>query len=208
MRQHLLRSALAFLATAPLITACTSIRPLTFEEARYLAANTRLTPSEAELANQVFTLFYRPEADTWFTPDELRRIMMMSREEGIMAVESLKRKQAEKIESVKRQFRDELVQRRRDEIWSLYRNQTPVVEDHSTYDQYRQVLELVGGIVALSNGAPRSNQISNGHTVYSADECIGPVIMGVCHGSILPKGGHHETCYGAMLNGKCTGPQF
>jgi hypothetical protein len=45
-------------------------------------------------------------------------------------------------------------------------------------------------------------------TVYSREECIGPVIMGQCHGSILPRGGYHEKCYGTWLNGKCIGPQF
>lgn len=48
----------------------------------------------------------------------------------------------------------------------------------------------------------------HGQTVYSEDECIGPVIMGQCHGTILDKGGHHPKCYGTMLNGQCTGPMF
>lgn len=43
--------------------------------------------------------------------------------------------------------------------------------------------------------------------VYRADECIGPVINGRCHGSILQKG-YAPTCYGTMLNGQCTGPMF
>lgn len=49
---------------------------------------------------------------------------------------------------------------------------------------------------------------SAGQPVYSADECIGPVINGVCHGQILPKSAYHKTCYGQMLNGVCTGPMF
>jgi hypothetical protein len=44
--------------------------------------------------------------------------------------------------------------------------------------------------------------------VYSAEECIGPVIMGVCHGTILPRQAYHPTCYGAWLDGACTGPMF
>jgi hypothetical protein len=51
-------------------------------------------------------------------------------------------------------------------------------------------------------------QPQSGQTVYSASECIGPIVMGVCHGSILPNQATHQTCYGEMLNGTCTGPMF
>lgn len=44
--------------------------------------------------------------------------------------------------------------------------------------------------------------------VYREDECIGPVIMGRCHGSVIDKGGYHPTCHGEWLNGQCTGPLF
>ncbi|HEX3035331.1 MAG TPA: hypothetical protein VHT73_09385 [Thermodesulfobacteriota bacterium] len=47
-----------------------------------------------------------------------------------------------------------------------------------------------------------------GRTVYSPDECIGPVIMGECKGTIIPKGGYHQKCYGEWVGGQCTGPQF
>jgi hypothetical protein len=48
-----------------------------------------------------------------------------------------------------------------------------------------------------------------GQTVYSQQECIGAVVMGQCHGSILSDYGRpHPTCYGQMLNGMCTGPMF
>jgi hypothetical protein len=51
--------------------------------------------------------------------------------------------------------------------------------------------------------------IGDGQTVYSPSECIGAVVMGVCHGSILPDYSRpHPTCYGQMLNGICTGPMF
>nr|WP_180202429.1 hypothetical protein [Pseudomonas sp. SbOxS1]NYU01860.1 hypothetical protein [Pseudomonas sp. SbOxS1] len=46
-----------------------------------------------------------------------------------------------------------------------------------------------------------------GQPVYRAQDCIGAVVNGVCHGSTgaaQPK----ATCYGQMLNGQCTGPQF
>jgi hypothetical protein len=49
---------------------------------------------------------------------------------------------------------------------------------------------------------------SGGIPVYDADECIGPIIMGECKGSILPKKAYHKKCYGKMLNGRCTGPMF
>lgn len=45
-------------------------------------------------------------------------------------------------------------------------------------------------------------------TVYSPEECIGPIVMGECKGTILPKLGYHEKCYGTWLNGRCIGPQF
>jgi hypothetical protein len=47
-----------------------------------------------------------------------------------------------------------------------------------------------------------------GKKVYDTSECIGPVIMGRCHGAILPNKAYHPTCYGAWLNGQCTGPMF
>jgi hypothetical protein len=51
--------------------------------------------------------------------------------------------------------------------------------------------------------------IGEGQTVYSPRECIGAVVMGVCHGSILPDYSRpHPTCYGQMLNGICTEPMF
>ena len=44
--------------------------------------------------------------------------------------------------------------------------------------------------------------------VYRRSECIGPVIMGECKGTILPDSPYHPTCHGTMLNGICTGPMF
>jgi hypothetical protein len=37
------------------------------------------------------------------------------------------------------------------------------------------------------------------------DECVGTVIAGVCHGTIIPKQAVRPRCYGQMLNGVCTG---
>ena len=44
--------------------------------------------------------------------------------------------------------------------------------------------------------------------VYDAGECIGPVIMGRCRGTILPNKSYHPTCYGEWIGGRCTGPLF
>ncbi len=49
---------------------------------------------------------------------------------------------------------------------------------------------------------------SDGVRVYSPSQCIGAVVMGVCHGSIMPNGSQPMTCHGQMLNGQCTGPMF
>jgi len=53
-----------------------------------------------------------------------------------------------------------------------------------------------------------SGNASEGEKVYSADECTGPVVMGVCQGQIIPHAAYHPTCHGEMLNGQCTGPLF
>lgn len=53
------------------------------------------------------------------------------------------------------------------------------------------------------------NQELGGQTdqpVYSAGQCVGPIIMGVCQGSTI--GPPQATCHGEMLNGQCTGPMF
>jgi hypothetical protein len=64
-----------------------------------------------------------------------------------------------------------------------------------------------------SNGngsAPNADLVQprSGQKVYNASECIGPIIVGVCQGSILPNQAYHPTCHGQMLNGNCTGPMF
>ena len=44
--------------------------------------------------------------------------------------------------------------------------------------------------------------------VYDASECIGAVVNGRCHGSIIRQPRYHETCYGSWVMGKCVGAQF
>jgi hypothetical protein len=51
-------------------------------------------------------------------------------------------------------------------------------------------------------------RVEQGGKVYDPSECIGPVIMGRCKGTILLNKAYHPTCYGTWLNGTCTGPIF
>lgn len=60
----------------------------------------------------------------------------------------------------------------------------------------------------LTQQSNNSPVLGSQKKVYSRDECIGPVIMGRCEGSILPKKAYHPTCHGEWLNGRCTGPMF
>jgi len=80
-------------------------------------------------------------------------------------------------------------------------------------DEYRKSGEGIGKTILksfLSALIQSYGSGGSGHsvTVYSADECVGPVIMGRCHGSIIPKSAWQKKCYGQMLNGQCTGPMF
>jgi hypothetical protein len=47
-----------------------------------------------------------------------------------------------------------------------------------------------------------------GETVYPRSACIGAVVNGECHGSVLPSPSPSVRCYGQMLKGQCTGPKF
>jgi hypothetical protein len=49
---------------------------------------------------------------------------------------------------------------------------------------------------------------TDGVKVYNARQCIGAVVNGECHGSIMPDAAYHPTCHGQMINGMCTGPMF
>jgi hypothetical protein len=59
-----------------------------------------------------------------------------------------------------------------------------------------------------SLGTALGGPMVGGQTVYSQRECIGAVVMGQCHGSILPDYSRpHPTCYGrcstAFVPGQC-----
>jgi hypothetical protein len=76
---------------------------------------------------------------------------------------------------------------------------------------YRATPKLVVGAGSSPPSAitAGSGSAMGGQTVYTPNECIGAVVMGVCHGSILPDYSRpHPTCYGQMINGMCTGPMF
>lgn len=75
----------------------------------------------------------------------------------------------------------------------------------------------LGGRSATNNSV---DELQNGYNVresvlspidnkvYNADECIGAVVMGKCHGSVINKGGYKPTCHGEWMNGMCTGAMF
>lgn len=60
----------------------------------------------------------------------------------------------------------------------------------------------------ISENSPARAFQGHGQPVYSPEECVGPIVNGVCHGSILPRNAVPQRCYGQMLNGQCTGPMF
>jgi len=75
---------------------------------------------------------------------------------------------------------------------------------------YAQQQSLIAGLLALGAAG---NTSSSGTTtedgaipVYDASQCVGPIIMGECHGSTI--GPPRKTCHGTMINGQCTGPMF
>lgn len=55
---------------------------------------------------------------------------------------------------------------------------------------------------------PPAGQNELGTPVYPKSACIGPVVNGVCQGTIQPTDPKPKRCYGEMLNGRCTGPML
>lgn len=47
-----------------------------------------------------------------------------------------------------------------------------------------------------------------GIPLYPEDDCIGAVVNGVCHGTIITPPDLQPRCYGTFLNGECIGPKF
>jgi len=76
---------------------------------------------------------------------------------------------------------------------------------------FTDVLRALDALNSGSGGAAiagSQNTAQFGQPVYSSLECVGPIVMGTCQGTILPQSAYHPTCYGTMLNGQCTGPCF
>lgn len=48
----------------------------------------------------------------------------------------------------------------------------------------------------------------NGTPMYPERSCIGAVINGKCHGSILHPGPVPKRCHGTVLQGKCIGAEI
>ncbi|WP_257296733.1 hypothetical protein [Endozoicomonas sp. YOMI1] len=83
--------------------------------------------------------------------------------------------------------------------------------EHCLASEYQQQMDFYVSTMnrgIQNSSARRVTQPNHGTKVYRSDECIGAVVNGVCHGSILPKTANHPTCHGQMINGKCTGPMF
>jgi hypothetical protein len=76
-------------------------------------------------------------------------------------------------------------------------------------DARRDYLQWVDSLDLPS--APRGQervQLEQGNAVYEADDCIGAVVNGVCHGTINPSIQPVAHCYGTMINDRCTGPMY
>lgn len=64
------------------------------------------------------------------------------------------------------------------------------------------------------SGATSEESIYHGSYRLEESDCIGAVVNGVCHGSPSPdatirmKTGQAPKCYGTVVGGRCTGPEF
>ena len=70
-------------------------------------------------------------------------------------------------------------------------------------------MKYINARYAQSSNIRQNQQTGQpGTPVYSSDECVGAIVNGVCHGSIIPKSAVPVRCYGTMINGQCTGAMF
>jgi hypothetical protein len=74
-----------------------------------------------------------------------------------------------------------------------------LIDARRDYLQWRNSLDLPRQTTPI--------QQQYGQPVYRTQDCIGAVVNGMCHGS-TGAAQPQATCYGQMLNGQCTGPQF
>jgi hypothetical protein len=75
------------------------------------------------------------------------------------------------------------------------------------FEQRRELIMRASGSRSQTT-VPPSGAVTVDGKAYDTSECIGPVIIGRCEGSILPNRAYYPTCHGAWLNGQCTGPMF
>ena len=80
-----------------------------------------------------------------------------------------------------------------------------LIDARRDYLQWRDSLDLPRQTTPIQQEVQMQQQY--GQPVYRAQDCIGAVVNGVCHGSI-GAAQPQATCYGQMLNGQCTGLQF
>jgi hypothetical protein len=83
-----------------------------------------------------------------------------------------------------------------------------LIDARRDLQQWRDSLELPRQTPATQQQqtTPMQMQMQQqyGQQVYRAQDCIGAVVNGVCHGS-TGAAQPQATCYGQMLNGQCTG---
>ena len=79
-----------------------------------------------------------------------------------------------------------------------------MIEARRTAQQWRDSLGLPSRATPTQQ---KMQQQQYGEPVYRAEDCIGAVVNGVCHGS-TGAAQPRATCYGQMLNGQCTGPMY
>jgi hypothetical protein len=83
-----------------------------------------------------------------------------------------------------------------------------LIDARRDYLQWRDSLDFPRQTTPTQQQETTSMQMQQyGQPVYRAQDCIGAVVNGVCHGS-TGAAQPQATCYGQMLNGQCTGPQF
>ena len=82
-----------------------------------------------------------------------------------------------------------------------------LIDARRDLQQWRDSLELPRQTPATQQQQTMPMQQQYGQPVYRAQDCIGAVVNGVCHGS-TGAAQPLATCYGQMLNSQCTGPQF
>jgi hypothetical protein len=82
-----------------------------------------------------------------------------------------------------------------------------LIDARRDYLQWRNSIDLPRQTTPIQQQQTTPVQQQYGQPVYRTQDCIGAVVNGMCHGS-TGAAQPQATCYGQMLNGQCTGPQF